>query len=131
VTVREAARGGRDFYGQRGTGGRPRPRRRVGRPERPLDPHDGPLARFAGELRQLRAAAGYPSYRTLATTALFAPSVLSTAAGGISFPSLQVTLAYARACGGDEAEWHSRWQSAAATIRPGGGVPGRHGRTER
>jgi hypothetical protein len=91
-------------------------RPRVGRPERPLDPADGPLSRFASELRQLRAAAGYPSYRVLARTALFSASVLSTAASGSSFPTLQVTLAYASACGADAAQWRVRWETAAAEL---------------
>jgi len=104
--------------------GRPRARR-VGRPERPLNPQDGPVARFALELRQLRAAAGYPSYRTMAATALYAPSVLSSAASGMSFPSLKVTLAYARACGGEEAEWQARWLSAAAAIGADAGLSAR------
>ena len=106
------------------TGGWPHARRRVGRPERPLDPCGGPLPRFALALRQLRAAAWYPSYRTLARTALYSPSVLSTAAGGMSFPSLEITLAYARACGGDVTEWRARWESAAAALSPPHGPHG-------
>jgi len=86
----------------------------VGRPERPLDPRDGPLSRFALALRQLRAAAGYPTYRTLAKAALYSPSVLSSAASGTAFPTLQVTLAYAKACGGDATEWSHRWATTAA-----------------
>jgi hypothetical protein len=92
-------------------------RTRVGRPERTIDPAEGPLSRFAHELRQLRAAAGYPSYRVLAATALFSPSVLSTAANGMSFPTLQVTLAYASACGGDIGDWRRRWEAVAAARR--------------
>jgi hypothetical protein len=95
-------------------GGRPHVHARVGRPERPLDPQDGPVSRFALGLRQLRAAAGYPSYRTMATTAMFSASVLSSAARGMTFPTLQVTLAYAKACGGDISEWRERWAAAAA-----------------
>jgi hypothetical protein len=91
-------------------------RRRPGRPERPLDPGDGPLSSFAYQLRQLRAVAGYPTYRDLARTALFSPSVLSTAASGSSFPSLQVTLAFATACGGDIGEWRHRWETAAQAL---------------
>ena len=98
------------------TGGQPRARTRVGRPERPLDPRDGPLAGFALALRQLRAAAGYPTYRTLARAALYSPSVLSSAASGTAFPTLQVTLAYAKACGGDVAEWSSRWAATSAEL---------------
>jgi hypothetical protein len=100
----------------RGGDGRSRARPRVGRPERPLDASDGPVARFALALRQLRGAAGYPSYRMLARTALYSPSVLSSAASGTTFPSLPVTLAYARSCGGDVTEWCDRWAEAAAEI---------------
>jgi hypothetical protein len=88
---------------------------RVGRPERPLDA-GGPLSRFARDLRLLRAAAGYPSYRVLAAQALYSPSVLSTAASGSSLPSLQVTLAYAGACGGDIGEWRRRWEATAVAL---------------
>jgi len=99
--------------GRANRGGR---RSGAGRPERPLDPEDGPLSRFACELRQLRAAAGYPSYRELAGKALFSASVLSAAASGSSLPSLQVALAYASACGGDAADWQRRWGAAAADL---------------
>jgi hypothetical protein len=85
----------------------------VGRPERPLNPLNGPVSRFAHELRQLRAAAGYPTYRSLARRALYSASVLSSAASGVSFPTLQVTLAFARACGADPAEWQRRWEAVA------------------
>jgi AAA ATPase domain len=91
-------------------------RPRAGRPERPLDPDDGLLSCFAHELRQLRAAAGYPSYRDLARKALFSASVLSAAADGSSLPSLQVTLAYAGACGGDLGGWQRRWEAVAASL---------------
>ena len=97
-------------------GARPRPCQRVGRPELPLDPGDGPLPEFALALRQLRAAAGYPSYRVLARAALFSASVLSSAASGMAFPSLPVTLAYVRACGGDIAEWRDRWEATAIDV---------------
>jgi hypothetical protein len=99
-------------------------RRRPGRPERPLDPDDGPMSSFAYQLRQLRAVAGYPTYRDLARTALFSPSVLSTAASGFSFPSLQVTLAFAVACGGDTGEWRRRWETAAQALAQGELKPG-------
>jgi hypothetical protein len=99
-------------------------RRPAGRPERPIDPNAGPVARFAESLRQLRREQGNPAYRELAAHALFAPSVLSTAAGGFTFPSLRVTLAFVRACGGDPVEWQRRWEVAAAELAgqagPGG-----------
>jgi len=101
-------------------------RRPVGRPERTLDPEDSPVTAFASSLRELRRAAGNPSYRTLAQRALFVPSVLSTAASGNSFPTLPVTLAFAGACGGDVDEWRQRWQAVAVTLAPAStpGTPG-------
>ncbi|HEY6791190.1 MAG TPA: hypothetical protein VI365_28165 [Trebonia sp.] len=97
-------------------GARPRPCQRVGRPERPLEAGGGPLPEFALALRQLRAAAGYPSYRLLARAALFSASVLSSAASGMAFPTLPVTLAYVRACGGDTSEWRERWEETATEL---------------
>jgi hypothetical protein len=94
----------------------PERRSRAGRPEREIDPADGPLSSFAHALRQARAAAGYPTYRALARRALFAPSVLSTAASGMTLPTLEVTLAYARACGADTTEWRKRWEDVAAQL---------------
>ncbi|MEU8635445.1 NB-ARC domain-containing protein [Amycolatopsis sp. NPDC048633] len=85
----------------------------MGRPERPLDVTTGPIAAFAHELRVLRKRAGNASYRELSRTALFAPSVLSSAASGRRLPTLAVTLAFVSACGGDRAAWERRWRSIA------------------
>ncbi|WP_214325290.1 nSTAND1 domain-containing NTPase [Nonomuraea sediminis] len=85
----------------------------MGRPERPIDPAEGPVALLAWQLRQLREAAGRPSYRQLAKRALYSASTLADAAKGERLPSLEVTLAYARACGGDPEEWQARWNAAA------------------
>jgi hypothetical protein len=85
----------------------------MGRPERPLDATNGPIAAFAHDLRVLRSRAGNPSYRELARTALFAPSVLSSAASGHRLPTLAVTLAFVSACGGDRAAWERRWRTIA------------------
>ncbi|MFG2043637.1 NB-ARC domain-containing protein [Dactylosporangium sp. NPDC048998] len=75
---------------------------------------------FAHDLRALRTAAGNPSYRELARTALFAPSVLSNAASGRRLPTLPVTLAFVAACGGDQAAWERRWRAVAADVTAGG-----------
>ena len=85
----------------------------MGRPERPIDPGDGPVAKFASELRKLRDEAGRPSYRELAGRVSFSVTVLSEAAGGRSFPTLAVVRGYVRACGGDVTEWEQRWLRAA------------------
>lgn len=91
----------------------------MARPERPLDPAMGPVARLAFELREMRRRAGNPSYRELARLARFSPSTLSTAASGRALPTREVTRAFAQACGEDPAEWEERWRDAAIS-------PGRH-----
>ncbi|MEV7440698.1 hypothetical protein AB0O22_06030 [Streptomyces sp. NPDC091204] len=86
------------------------------RPERPLDPDSGPLTRFAADLRKLRETAGRPPYRALAKRAHYSSTTLSDAAGGHTFPSLAVTLAYVEACQGDRRAWETRWHTVAAEV---------------
>ncbi|MGH6654418.1 MAG: helix-turn-helix domain-containing protein [Actinocrinis sp.] len=81
----------------------------MGRTARLVDPQDGPLQSFAHDLRGLREEAGNPTYRALAKTAGFSPSTLGEAAGGVRRPSLDVTLAFVGACGGDVEAWQARW----------------------
>ncbi|MEV0390421.1 helix-turn-helix domain-containing protein [Nonomuraea sp. NPDC050643] len=85
----------------------------MGRSERPLDPGDGPIARFAGDLRKLRQEAGGLTYRAMARRAHYSPATLAQAAAGDRLPSLPVALAYAQACGGQAEEWRLRWQEAS------------------
>ncbi|MFE6398211.1 nSTAND1 domain-containing NTPase [Streptomyces alboflavus] len=82
----------------------------MGRREKPLDPTDGPVARFAVELRKVRQEAGAPSYRVMAQQVGYSVTALSQAAAGEKLPSLAVALAYARACGADPQEWERRWR---------------------
>lgn len=86
----------------------------MARRPRPVDPHEGPLQAFAYDLRQLREKAGNPTYRILAGKAGYSPATLSEAARGLRRPSLDVTLAYVGACGGDPDEWRLRWHALAA-----------------
>jgi helix-turn-helix protein/uncharacterized protein DUF2690 len=103
--------------------------RRRGRPEGELDPAAGPVQALAADLRELREKAGRSSYRELARTACYSPTALSRAAAGSELPSLEVTLAFAQACGGDRQEWTARWERAAQAVsaavppevRPAGG----------
>ncbi len=81
-----------------------------------LDPGMGPLASFAWDLRALRESAGKVPYRVLAKRAGFCASTLSVAASGAKLPSLDVTLAYVQACGGDPETWRARWQSLAVRL---------------
>jgi len=88
------------------------------RPERPLDGRGGPVEEFAARLRQLREEAGGPTYRALARKANFSAATLAVAASGRRLPTLDVALAYVRACGGDKGEWEARWRGVAAQIGP-------------
>ncbi|MFF1918364.1 helix-turn-helix domain-containing protein [Streptomyces sp. NPDC058239] len=101
----------------------------MGRPETPINPEEGPLQSFAHGLRALRRAAGNPSYRQLATRANYSGTSLSEAARGLSLPSLDVTLSYVRACGGDTGRWEQFWLETEAALadaaapRPGRDAP--------
>ncbi|WP_163010854.1 nSTAND1 domain-containing NTPase [Streptomyces dangxiongensis] len=89
----------------------------MARKERPLEGEDGPLLRFAAALRRLRHEAGSPPYRDLAHRAHYSVATLSGAASGRRLPSLDVTLSYVRACGGDPREWEARWHAVAVELR--------------
>ena len=67
------------------------------------------------------AAAGSPGYRELARRAHYSVTTLAQAAWGEALPSLAVTLAYVRACGGDAADWEARWRAAADELEPAAG----------
>ena len=88
----------------------------VGRPERKLNPEDGPVARFALDLRRLREKAGQPSYRRMAARAHYSQTALSEAAGGDKVPSLPVTLGFVEACDGDRVEWEERWRATTEEL---------------
>ncbi|MBB6351401.1 helix-turn-helix domain-containing protein [Nonomuraea muscovyensis] len=89
----------------------------MGRPERELDPGSGLIERFAYDLRQLRVAAGNPTYRIMGSRVGCSPSRLSEAAKGLRLPSLAATVDYVRACGmTDTAEWERRWHEINSQI---------------
>lgn len=88
----------------------------MSRRETAIDPTDGPVERFAWELRQLRAAVGAPGYRQLAARAHYSASALSTAASGKTLPTREITLAFVAACGGDVEEWAGKWAATAAEL---------------
>ncbi|MER0240913.1 WD40 repeat domain-containing protein [Streptomyces sp. HSW2009] len=89
----------------------------MGRSQRPLNPHDGPVEAFAVALRTLRSGAGNPTYRAMAQRAGYAVTTLSQAAAGERLPSLPVTLAYVRACKADPVEWEARGHAAETATR--------------
>ncbi|MFI9051009.1 hypothetical protein [Streptomyces sp. NPDC053427] len=88
----------------------------MGRPENPIDPQDGPVQRFAYELRKLRDEAGAPGYRAMARQAGYSAATLSQAAAGERLPTLPVLLAYVRACRADADDWRHRWERAGQEL---------------
>ncbi|MFE0024923.1 helix-turn-helix domain-containing protein [Amycolatopsis sp. NPDC059021] len=86
------------------------------RPERPLEQDGSVTCEFAQALRQLRREAGSPPYRLLAARAHYSASTLAAAAGGRQLPSLQVTRAFAAACGADPGVWEQRWRDTRALL---------------
>ncbi|GAB3008178.1 hypothetical protein GCM10027184_77180 [Saccharothrix stipae] len=88
----------------------------MARPEGPLRADSRDLGEFAAGLRTLREQAGSPTYRQLARDAHYSAAALSEAANGRRLPSLAVTLAYVRACGGDVVTWESRWRAVAGRL---------------
>ncbi|MEV5431952.1 XRE family transcriptional regulator [Streptomyces sp. NPDC052701] len=101
------------------------------RRERPLDVGDGPLLKFAADLRRLRQRAGSPTYRKLAERAHYSVATLSEAAAGRRLPTLAVTLAYVAACDGDVGQWRERWQAVAAELATSASETGETARTGR
>ncbi|MFD0532321.1 helix-turn-helix domain-containing protein [Kitasatospora arboriphila] len=100
------------------TAGRPGRVNTVGRPEKPIPPDCDPATRdFAQALRDLKRDRKV-SYRQMAEAANYSSTALSQAASGAALPSQALALAYAVACGGDPAEWTSRWEAAARAHQP-------------
>ena len=66
------------------------------------------LTSFARDLRVLRSQADL-DYPEMAERSHYTMRTLASAAGGLRLPTLPVTVAYVRACGGNVAEWEERW----------------------
>jgi transcriptional regulator with XRE-family HTH domain len=107
----------------------------MGRPEVPITPDDGPVARFALALRAERAAAGL-TYREMAARVHYSSSALSQAANGVRMPNWKITEAYLRAVEVDPIQmlkWQRRWldtQAAAANLDPSADRPGDGARSD-
>lgn len=95
----------------------------MGRPHSPIDPQQ-PLAEFASGLLALKIGRNL-TYKQMAEKGYCSASRLSEAARGVRLPTLEVTLAYVRACVPDKPdeqerakrEWTERW------LRAGGQLP--------
>ncbi|MFI2666834.1 helix-turn-helix domain-containing protein [Micromonospora carbonacea] len=94
----------------------------MGRPEGSLE-RDGSLAtEFAYWLRDLRNRSGL-TYEQLSRRTGYGKSTLQEAAAGRRLPTLDVTLAFVKACDGDEDAWRDYWtrlKRASGQGRPSG-----------
>lgn len=77
---------------------------------------DTAVGAFARQLRDLRAAAGNPTYRQMAGRAFYSAGTLAAAARGEQWPSLPVVRAFAEACDADPDEWERRWHEATGST---------------
>jgi len=73
------------------------------------------LAEFVSALRRLRQRAGQPTYRVMARSAFLSASSLYRVQQGRTVPTLSATLAFVRACGGDEALWEEQHAQLIST----------------
>ena len=80
----------------------------VGRRETPIDPR-APYANFACGLRALKIKSN-KSHRQIEADAHYCAPTLCEAASGKSLPTLEVTLAFVGACGGNTTEWTYHWK---------------------
>ncbi len=84
----------------------------------PLDPNDGPQARFALALRRLRDEAGFDAKTidVIAAENHMPRSTLYAALRGARIPTVPVLAALVRAWGGDQAEWLIRRTETEAEM---------------
>ncbi|WP_107104430.1 helix-turn-helix transcriptional regulator [Streptomyces sp. Root1310] len=89
------------------------------RPPSRLTPADGPLARFALELRALRDTAGFaaPSVDQIATRTGIARSTLYAALRGQRLPTRPALSALVTQWGGSETEWLTRRTETEAALQ--------------
>lgn len=87
------------------------------RPERPLDPSDGPIQAFAAELRKLRDEAGSPKYLQMARMTGKSRTALAEAAGGDHLPTWETVAAFVTACRDNPSVWRIKWERVHEQIR--------------
>ncbi|MDX2972350.1 helix-turn-helix domain-containing protein [Kribbella solani] len=72
---------------------------------------DDELARFSAELQELLRDSRFTSFRELARHLHYSHELVARTARGKEIPSLEATLAFVRACGGDPEEWEAKWRA--------------------
>jgi hypothetical protein len=87
----------------------------MGRPQKPLYMDGSPAREFAFWLRDLRKRSGL-TYVQLGKNAHYATSTMQMATAGNRFPTLRVTMAIVKACGGDTQEWRDYWTQVQRAL---------------
>lgn len=77
---------------------------------------NGLVERFAEDLRELRLAAGKPTYEKLGRLAGCSKSTVHEALTGTRLPSLDITLGLVRALGANEQQWRERWTATRRSL---------------
>jgi hypothetical protein len=86
------------------------------RPERAVDPSEGPVQQFAADLRVVREKAGSPKYLTMARRTGRSKTALAEAAGGDRLATWETVEAYLTACDQDPAAWRERWEQVREHV---------------
>lgn len=90
----------------------------MGRPEEPLERDGSPVREFAFWLRDLRHRSGL-TYDQLGKNAHYATSTVQAATAGQRLPTLRVTMAFVKACGGDADQWREYWTRVRRALDRG------------
>lgn len=81
------------------------------------------IARFAADLRALRASAGSPTLTRLSNEIGISRSVITDAFRGVKLPSARTVEGVVRTCEGDVDHWLSRREALLAERSPGDDAP--------
>ncbi|WP_327003016.1 DUF2690 domain-containing protein [Dactylosporangium sp. NBC_01737] len=85
---------------------------------------DDRLTEFVADLAELRREAGQPSLRKMAGASHYSHTALSSVLSGMRLPSQELTLAFVRACGGDDQAWRERWRREHDLLHGPAAAPG-------
>jgi hypothetical protein len=90
----------------------------MGRPQKPLDRDGSAVREFAFWLRDLRKRSGL-TYDQLGKNAHYATSTVQAATAGNRLPTLRVTMAIVKVCGGDMQQWRDYWTQIQRALDRG------------
>jgi hypothetical protein len=88
---------------------------RAGRPQEPLDPSADAVVALAHALREARHRSCL-TLRQVAEKTNYSVTTCTAASRGKELPTWQATVAFTRACGGDEDQIRALWEQAALSL---------------